>query len=149
MQVMIRKAIIKDIGKISQIERECFSTPWSKEAIMSELEKENTYMVVAFDGEELCGYAGMYFVCDEGYITNVAVSENHRRCGIGTCLVDNLLNFSKCQHLSFLSLEVRKSNFTAIKLYNKMGFVGVGERKNFYVKPTEDAVIMTYYVKIG
>lgn len=145
MQVIIRKATIGDANDIARIEKECFSSPWSVESVISELERENTYMIAAFDGEELCGYAGMYFVCDEGYVSNIAVSENNRRCGIGAKLVDRLMIFLREQHLSFLSLEVRKSNTAAIKLYDKLGFVKVGERKNFYTKPVEDAVIMTYY----
>lgn len=147
MQVTIREVTREDTYAISQIERECFSTPWSEQAIVSELEKDNTYVIAAFDEAELCGYAGMYFVCDEGYISNIAVSENNRRCRIGASLVEELIAFSKEHHLSFLSLEVRKSNSVAIKLYEKMGFVSVGERKNFYTKPIEDAVIMTCYVE--
>lgn len=146
MQVTIREVTRENAHDIARIERECFSAPWSEEAVTSELEKKNTHIVAAFDGKVLCGYAGMYFVCDEGYIFNIAVSENKRRCGIGAVLVRELIAFSKEQHLSFLSLEVRKSNSAAVKLYDKLGFVSVGERKNFYTKPVEDAMIMTYYV---
>ena len=92
---------------------------------------------------KMAGHVGMSFFCGEGYITNVAVRENYRKRGIGTGLIETLLSFAKDKELEFVSLEVRASNNAAIKLYKKCGFELIGERKNFYTGPTENALIMT------
>ena len=80
---------------------------------------------------------------DEGYITNVAVSQKERRKGIGTALLNRVFSYSKDNNLSFVSLEVRESNREAISLYTALGFKEEGKRKNFYDKPKEDALILT------
>ena len=85
----------------------------------------------------------MHFIIDEGYITNIAVSENYRRNGIATTLLKKVYKFAKEQELSFLSLEVRKSNDVAIRFYEREGFDIEGERIDFYSNPVEDGYIMT------
>ena len=82
-------------------------------------------------------------VLDEGYITNVAVRPDCRRQGIAGKLLQVFLDFAKGNHLAFLSLEVRASNYDAIALYGSRGFRSVGRRKNYYEHPKEDAIIMT------
>ena len=82
-------------------------------------------------------------VLDEGYITNVAVRPDCRRQGIAGKLLQVFLDFAKGNHLAFLSLEVRASNYDAIALYGSRGFRSVGRRKNYYEHPREDAIIMT------
>ena len=82
----------------------------------------------------------------EVYITNVAVFPEFRRNGVGKALVECLVKQMKTEHADFVTLEVRKSNINAISLYEKCGFKKVGERKNFYEKPIEDAILMTYYM---
>ncbi len=96
------------------------------------------FLVAERDGEVL-GYAGCQTVLDEGYVTNVAVSPNCRREGIGRALIAGLLGQAGERGLGFVTLEVRASNLPAIGLYKAMGFGKVGVRKNFYEKPTEDA----------
>ena len=84
---------------------------------------------------------------DEGYITNVAVSPDCRRQGVGRALIAALTAAARTQRLAFVTLEVRASNAPAIALYEGAGFVRVGVRKNFYAAPTEDAVLMTLYLQ--
>ena len=86
-------------------------------------------------------------VLDEGYISNVAVSAGYRRQSVGDRLIDALVARGRDLRLSFLTLEVRRSNDPATALYAKHGFVPVGVRKNYYVKPKEDAILMTLYLK--
>ena len=93
--------------------------------------------------ESVAGYAGLQAVLDEGYITNVAVRPDCRRQGIAGKLLQVFLDFAKGNHLAFLSLEVRASNYDAIALYGSRGFRSVGRRKNYYEHPREDAIIMT------
>ena len=87
--------------------------------------------------------AGLQVVLDEGYITNVAVRPECRRQGIAGKLLQVFLDFAQGNHLAFLTLEVRASNYDAIALYGSRGFRSVGRRKNYYEHPKEDAIIMT------
>lgn len=93
--------------------------------------------------EKVVGYAGLQVVLDEGYITNVAVRPECRRQGIAGKLLQVFLDFAQGNHLAFLTLEVRASNYDAIALYGSRGFRSVGRRKNYYEHPKEDAIIMT------
>lgn len=144
---MIEKStnIRKDAQFIAEIERTCFSTPWTVEQIISS--EDTTAFFLAKDGEKVIGYGGMYTVLDEGYVTNIGVLPEYRRKGIGSKIVKELINFSIEKSLSFITLEVRVSNVAAIELYKTLEFNEVGRRKNFYRNPTEDAFIMTRYFK--
>ena len=135
----------KAADEIAFIEKHCFSTPWSAEQIKSS--NDSTVFFIAKESGEAVGYAGMYTVLDEGYVTNIGVLPNHRKKGIGKALTQRLIDYSISQKLSFLSLEVRVSNSVAIGLYTTLGFKEVGKRKNFYSNPKEDALIMTRYFK--
>ena len=98
-------------------------------------------------GESVLGYVGMMFVLDEGYISNVAVSPEHRRQGIASALIGELLRRAEELRLSFVTLEVRESNAPAIALYERFGFAPVGRRKGYYDAPKEDAILMTRFLK--
>ena len=136
----------EDVLMVAEIEKECFSKPWSEKAIKTEINNDLSYFVVAKVGNEVVGYGGMYSVMGEGYIYNIAVKRKYRKFGIGTNIVNELVNYSKIKSLNFLSLEVRKSNTPAINLYSNCGFKKIGNRKNFYTNPLEDAIIMTKFL---
>ena len=131
------------IKEIAQIERECFSMPWSEGALEEELYNPQASFIVAqrADGAVL-GYAGLHVAADEGYIDNIAVRADYRRQGIADDLLDVFVRFGAV-NLAFLTLEVRPSNEAAIDLYFKHGFAQVGRRKDYYQDPKEDAIIMT------
>ncbi len=143
---VIREMQESDIKEIAELEKECFSEPWSEASLRDELTNETARFYVLRDSEKLLGYIGSNNICNEVYITNVAVSEKCRGKGYGKLLVNHLIKQSELEKAFFISLEVRKSNENAIKLYEKCGFKLIGERKNFYSKPTEDALIYTYYI---
>ena len=132
-----------DVDGIEEIEKECFSEPWSREGIKSELSNETARFFVAEFMGETAGYLGMHIVLDECYIANIAVKEKFRRMGIGTALLIKGEERAKEENCAFISLEVRVSNEKAIALYRKRGYNEMGERKNFYSSPTENALIMT------
>ncbi|MCM1545222.1 MAG: ribosomal protein S18-alanine N-acetyltransferase [Ruminococcus sp.] len=134
-----------DVGAVAKLEKECFSVPWSEQALRDELSNETAHFFVAKRFGQTAGYIGMHQVLDECYITNVAVLPKFRRCKIGSELVEYTVNFAKENEASFVSLEVRESNQAAISLYNKFGFAVCGERKNFYDKPRENGLIMTKF----
>lgn len=136
----ISDAKIEDIAQIAEIEKLCFSLPWTVEQLKTQLGERYVFLV-ASENDEVLGYVGLMTVLDEGYISNVAVSPNHRRRSIADTLIEKLC--SRAQELAFITLEVRESNVPAIKLYEKHGFKNVATRKNYYDKPKENAIIMT------
>ena len=132
------------LDEVAELERICFSTPWSRNMLAEELENAcSAFLVAEDDTGKVVGYAGLQVILDEGYITNVAVRPECRRNGIAGKLLQVFLDFGQANHLAFLTLEVRASNYDAIALYGSRGFRSVGRRKNYYEHPKEDAIIMT------
>lgn len=141
----IEKITKKHLDRVAEIEAECFTHPWSRTSLEEEISNPNSLFYAAVDGDKVIGYIGMSVVIDEGYIFNVAVSENYRKNGVGSALINELVTYGKKNNLCFLTLEVRESNQNARSLYSKFGFIRVGERKNYYSNPAESAVLMTKY----
>ena len=139
---MIRQFTLGDEKSIAALEKECFSSPWSENAILESYNADTVFYVFE-ENKNILGYAGIQVALDEGYVTNIAVTKQARGRGIGKALVDSLINFGKNKNLAFISLEVRESNIPAISLYTKSGFKDMGKRKNFYQNPTENAKILT------
>ncbi len=136
------------VDTVFELENNCFSVPWSKKSLKEELEKDNAHFLVAVNETgNVLGYVGFNYVCDEGYITNVAVFPQYRRCGIAKKLLNSIIDFGYENNLKFISLEVRPSNIFAISLYRSLKFLKVGTRKDFYLDPRENAIIMTRYLK--
>ena len=130
------------ISAIAEIEKLCFSDPWSENSISSELNSRLSYWLVAMEGGQLLGYIGSQSVLGESDMMNVAVHPEHRRKGIANMLILELMQGLKERGNLNLSLEVRASNAPAISLYEKLGFETVGRRPNYYRHPKEDALIM-------
>ena len=132
------------LDEVAELERICFSVPWSRNMLAEELDNLlSAFLVALDDNDRVVGYAGLQVVLDEGYITNVAVRPECRRQGVAAKLLQVFLEFAKANRLAFLTLEVRASNYDAIALYGSRGFRSVGRRKNYYEHPKEDAIIMT------
>ena len=144
MNITIEKMGESHIEKLAVIEKECFSTPWSENALREELGNSFARFLVAVCDGEVSGYIGAHNILGEVYITNVAVSQKHRRKGMGEKLINSLISLCESENAEFITLEVRESNKPAINLYKKMKFKDVGKRKNFYENPREDAILMTY-----
>ena len=147
--MIIRKAEPKDAGSISKIEELSIKRPWSIVLIENDLEKNpNASYWVAEEDNEVQGFIGVHNIVGEINITNVAVHPDYRRRGIA----DELMKAMKAEFdarkaagedIVGITLEVRKSNTPAIKLYEKYGFKAEGIRKGYY-SDGEDAVIMWY-----
>ena len=138
----IRDVTARDLARILEIERECFSLPWTERQLALQLEPGHVFLAACADGE-LIGYVGLGYVLDEGYISNVAVAPEHRRRGAAGALLAELARRARALELSFLTLEVRRGNAPARALYEKNGYKTVGCRKNYYQNPREDAILMT------
>lgn len=140
--MLIRDMKEADLLEVCRIEQEIFSDPWNYEDFKgSYLSENNSYLIAEVDGE-IAGYCGYWGVADEGYIYNVAVREEYRRQQIGYQMLSELIRQAKDRGITALTLEVRQSNEAARRLYERLGFVNAGTRKDFYTKPKEDAVIM-------
>ena len=135
------------IPDLCELEKLCFSSPWSERSFEQELDNRLAVFLVAEDEGIVLGYIGCHFVCGEGDITNVAVHPDSRRKGVAKALLNALEAESKKFETEIINLEVRKSNLPAISLYKQMGYEVCGERPNFYIKPTENAILMAKKVK--
>ena len=132
------------LSQAAEIERLCFSDPWSEKMLAEHLANPCSLTLAAVgDTGRLLGYVGLLAVVDEGYITNVAVRPDCRRQGVAAALLDALEAQGKERELAFLTLEVRQSNAPARALYEKLGYLQAGLRRNYYENPREDAIIMT------
>ena len=130
------------VTQVAELEKICFSDPWSENSIASELDNKLAFWLVALEGETVAGYIGSQTVMDETDMMNVAVHPNFRRQGIAEALVNGLVKQLKAMGSHCLTLEVRASNAPAISLYEKLGFSEIGRRKNYYRNPREDALIL-------
>ncbi len=128
---------------IAEIEKLCFSVPWTEEGIREELGNENAHFLSAVSDGKVLGYIGVHEICGEAYIANIAVRPEYRRMGLGEKLISAAADGAEKRNCEFITLEVRKSNAPAIALYEKQGYNIAGERKNFYTDPVENGLIMT------
>lgn len=143
MELQIHDAREELLPQVQRIEQQCFSLPWTEAMIRMQLQPDSHVFLTAETEGVVVGYVGMLYVLDEGYISNVAVRPDFRRRGVAEALLRALEARSRALRLSFLTLEVRAGNAAAVALYEKRGYRVVGRRKNYYEKPTEDAILMT------
>lgn len=143
MEIIIREMLENDIENIVEIEKEAFTTPWSKEAFTTEINENNlAYYVVAEVEGKAVAYGGIWLILNEGHITNIAVKEEYKGNGIGNKIVEGLIYHCIKLGIDNMTLEVRRSNQVAINLYEKYGFLDYGVRPNYYADDGEDAIIM-------
>ena len=133
---------MEEISTIAELEKICFSDPWSAESISSELDNRLSYWLVAEESGKVVGYVGSQSVLDSADMMNIAVAPEYRRLGIGNALIEALVTYLRNKSIRFLLLEVRVSNTSAIELYRKLGFQQVGKRPRYYHNPREDALIL-------
>ena len=130
------------VAQVAELEKICFSDPWSENSVASELKNPLSCWLVAEEDGVVAGYIGSQTVMDESDMMNVAVHPDHRRKGVAESLVNELIEALKKRGSRCLTLEVRASNEPAKTLYEKLGFVQVGLRRNYYRNPKEDALIL-------
>lgn len=145
--LVIEEMKVDDIDGVFEVEKNCFEDYWSKDSFKKELSNNLAkYLVAKVDGK-VAGYVGIWFVVDEGHITNVAVHEDYRGQKIGDQLIRELVQVCKDNKIVSMTLEVRTSNTVAQNLYRKYGFKMAGIRKEYYSNNKEDAIIMWNDIK--
>lgn len=139
----IRRMTVADVEQVYEIEAATFAEAWSKQSFVDEMEKNKSarYLVAEYCGRILA-YAGAWLIFEEGHITNIAVRAEERGKGIGKAVTLALLQYAANLGVQYMTLEVRKSNLTAQKLYRGIGFLELGVRKRYYEDNGEDALLM-------
>ena len=140
--MIITKMTDAHVAQIAELEKLCFSDPWSEKSVASELNNPLAFWLVAEDNGRVAGYIGSQTVLDETDMMNVAVHPDYRKQGIATALIVDLVEELRKMGSHSLTLEVRASNENAIRVYQKLDFQQVGCRKNYYRNPKEDALIL-------
>jgi ribosomal-protein-alanine N-acetyltransferase len=138
----IREMLDKDVPMIAELEKISYSMPWSETSFYSEVYNRCSITRVAEDDGRLVGYICVKQVADECHLLNMTVHPDYRQRGIATTLYTDVLKDVKEGGCRFMFLEVRESNSSAIKLYEKFNFRTIGIRRNYYIRPEENAVIM-------
>lgn len=141
--MILREMLVEDLDQVMEIEKDLFHVPWTREGYFTFLTKENTMFLVVEEKEQILGYCGLLMVLDEGDVTNVAVRRDRQREGIGNFLMESMIRLAEEQGIIKIHLEVRQSNDTAIRLYERLGFTRDGIRRNYYENPVENAILMT------
>ena len=158
--MIIREMQFDDISPVAKLERAYSLTPWDENGLLTYLLRKDALFLVASDEfpedydpdavdeenffwPEIYGYIGLLMVPYEADVLNITVSAKVRNRGLGTRLMREILERAKKYGVTDIHLEVRESNEAAIHLYEKLGFVRDGIRKNYYTAPVENAITMT------
>lgn len=134
--------IAADLPTVMEIELDSYSMPWTESTFRGLLRRRDADLVVADVGGQAIGYAAGWSVLDQCELGNVAVAAGWRGLGIGRSLVEEIMRLAAGRGVRELFLEVRPSNPVAQSLYESLGFVVVGRRRNYYMQPMEDALVM-------
>lgn len=142
-QVRVRPMGFEDLEAVMGIEAVSFPTPWSLNSFATEL-RDNEYaryhcLEVA---GVVVGYMGLWYILDEGHITNVAIAPERRGQHLGEYLMKTVMAKMAEEGMERVTLEVRVSNTPARHLYERLGFKAAGVRKGYYADTQEDALIM-------
>lgn len=142
MNYSVKKAGISNLEELYNLEFESKHILLSKESLKKDLEDKNSIYVIAINkNNEVVSVAGVNILVDHADITMVLTRKDYQNLGIATLLLNNIIKQCKSLNLDNIFLEVRKSNTSAIKLYEKLGFKNISERKSYYSDNNEDALI--------
>jgi ribosomal-protein-alanine N-acetyltransferase len=140
--VSFRPMTLADIDSVMAIERASFTYPWSTRFFLQELQVQCARSIVAEVDRKVVGYILFWLLPDAVDIHNLAVDSAFRRCGIGRALLQRVVRQAKDRGLIRVTLEVRRSNAGAQRLYESVGFLTTGIRKGYYSDNGEDALAM-------
>jgi [ribosomal protein S18]-alanine N-acetyltransferase len=150
MMIDVREMIIEqlqdegDLDQVAALEAESFTNPWTREMLSGELARNPfaRVYVLRFPGARVAAFCACWLVVDELHINTIAVAEEHRRHGLALALMRHILTVVAAEGVKRATLEVRRSNVPAQRLYERLGFVQAGVRPDYYTQPAEDALIL-------
>ena len=142
-EIYVRPMVEQDLVSFINIEKNAYDFPWSKTIFLDCLRAGYSSWVIE-DNKILIAYGVMLITSDASHILNLCVHTDYQSIGVGKQLLGHFISLARRQNIHRIFLEVRPTNFKAIKLYLSMGFNEVGKRRNYY--PTkigrEDALIL-------
>ena len=138
------------LDSVLEIERESNPYPWTARNVSDCIEK-GYYSMVLEDKERLVGFAIMAISSEESHLLNIGVNKDFRGSGFGEQILKKMIIAAEVMGSKKIILEVRVSNKIAYRLYEKLGFHEIGERKKYYRLPEgrEDAYVMSKTLKKG
>jgi len=141
---IIAKMELEDVDAVMEIERLSFPAPWSRQVLLEEMTRDWARLEVVRDcaTDEVVGFANYWLVADELHILNLATHPRHRHCGHATRLLAHMVDVARAVPCRCMTLEVRRSNAVAQRLYKRFAFRAVGVRPNYYAEDPEDAIVM-------
>ncbi len=142
IRFQIRPMLKGDLDRVIEIENRCFQQPYSREIFEQEFKIKAAYLRVATYRGKIIAYIDFWLVSDEVELISIAVDPSFKRRAVGEGLMKMMLKFAKQNGAKFLYLDVRASNTSAQKLYQKFGFAKVGVRRRYYSDNQEDAWMM-------
>ena len=142
VETVIRPAQLRDVYSIQSIDRSVFPKSWTQQFTVEQITRRKGAHIVAERAHRVVGHGGVAFLADDAHVTSIAVDPQHHRLGVGTTLMQELIELSAARVSGAITLEVRVSNESAIALYERFGFESAGVRPNYYADTKEDAVIM-------
>lgn len=142
VETVIRPAQLRDVYSIQSIDRSVFPKSWTQQFTVEQITRRKGAHIVAERAHRVVGHGGVAFLADDAHVTSIAVDPQHHRLGVGTTLMQELIELSAARVSGAITLEVRVSNESAIALYERLGFESAGVRPNYYADTKEDAVIM-------
>lgn len=138
----IRSMVERDVERVAELEAHAFGSPWEAATFRRLLGRSGAELLVVEVSGELVGYAVLWCILDQGELANIAVDPAWQRRGLGSRLLERVLERAREREVSDLFLEVRKSNAVARELYRRRGFLQIGTRRNYYESPREDACVL-------
>lgn len=138
----LRDMTPSDLAAVHAVEQRLFGDAWTMEQFLDALETPGGSNRVAERGGELAGYLVATFDDRRAELHSIAVSPEHQRCGVGVALMDDLIATCRVRGVPRIELEVRVSNAAAQALYRQYGFRLEGLRRQYYLRPREDALLM-------
>jgi len=140
---------LSDLDQVMDIERMSFRSPWARQVFIEELDREWAHVDLVVERgaghghhHKAVAFCNYWLVRDEVHILNIATHPDERRKGHADRLLGHVIEFARRHGCRYVTLEVRKSNLGAIRLYKRHAFKPVGIRPNYYLEDREDAVVM-------
>jgi ribosomal-protein-alanine N-acetyltransferase len=141
--VQVRAMRDEDVDAVVAIETEAFSSPWQRDTFLELIGRPNLeLLVMEHAAAGIVGYAVLWCILDQGELANLAIVPGMRSRGLGTRLLESVVDVARRRGVETMYLEVRDSNAAALELYRRFGFSQVGLRRGYYDRPKEDARIL-------